>query len=481
MTSLVNKVLKSSSLLIASKMLQRLIGLVSIMILARLLTPDDFAIVALTAIIIYLFDMLSNVGTEQYIIQKNHVTDQDLHTAWTIDLISKCILWLILILSAGLISDYFEQAELKSAIYAMSLLLPFNALKNPGIFLLKSDLNYKKLFWLTLVQKLISFTVVITIAYLSPSFWALIIADLAASLIFLMGSYKIHKFRPKFSLVNGSEQWLFSRWLLLKGIIGYIRSHVDTMIVSKFFSSAILGQYYLVRNIAMLPAHNILSPAVEPFLAAYRINKNNKEQLALKIRVSLLFVLSVATPIAFFIFYFPEPIIDALLGSQWNGSYKLLSSMAPLFFYFPILLVLEQVMLIQKKIILSLIFDILMLILFIITLSFLLVESVSELAIIRGGSGIITCVLLMSYIHFYRYSNLLKLAILFFPIILASLISSYVTNLIDQSWFNYAFFNLVIVGILFTLCYLSVVLFLFKLFLHRMPEVKIILSKFRLH
>lgn len=75
------KLIKSSSILVASKMLQRLIDLVRIMILARLLTLDDFVVVVLTAIIIYFFDILSNVGTEQYIIQKDHVITLDLNTA----------------------------------------------------------------------------------------------------------------------------------------------------------------------------------------------------------------------------------------------------------------------------------------------------------------------------------------------------------------------------------------------------------------
>lgn len=481
MTTLAKKVLQSSSLLIASKMLQRLIGLVSIMILARLLTPGDFAIVALTAIIIYFFDMLSNVGTEQYIIQKDRVNSKDLNTAWTIDLISKCAIWLILIVSAGFISEYFEQPQLQSAIYVMSILLPLNALKNPGTFLLKSELKYKKLFWLSLIQKLISFTVVITIAFLSPSFWALIIADLVASVIFLIGSYQIHSFRPSFSLANSGEQWLFSKWLLLKGIVGYIRSQIDTLIVSKLFSPNILGQYYMARNIAMLPNHNILAPAIEPLLAAFKTERYNKEQLALQVRMSLSIVLLVATPIAFFIWHFPQYIIDTLLGEQWANSYSLLSSMAPLFFYFPFLLVLEHVMLVQKKLITLLFFDISSLIIVTFGLLYLLFNSVEELAFFRGVFGIATCFLLLLYIHFYCLNNLLKFTKLFAPIFLASLLTSYAINYLKQYQFEYPIVNLVFLGSSFALCYLAIVGILLRLFFEKTLEVKTILNKLKLN
>jgi len=398
MTTLANKVLKSSSLLIASKMLQRLIGLVSIMVLARLLTPDDFAIVALTAIIIYFFDMLSNVGTEQYIIQKENVSEQDLNTAWTIDLISKSALWLILIISAPFISDYFEQPQLKNAIYVMSFLLPLNALKNPGIFLLKSELNYKKLFWLTLIQKVISFTVVITIAFLSPSFWALIIADLVASIIFLVGSYKIHTFRPKFSLLNCNEQWLFSKWLLLKGIVGYIRSQIDTLIVSKLFSPAILGQYYMARNVAMLPAHNLLYPAIEPLLASFSVDKNTPEKFVKQINFSLMAISMVVFPLVIFISFFPDLIINFLLGDKWTSSYRLMSFLTLLLLYFPFVLVFEQVLIVKGKVKTTFFFDLFSLMLIIFVFIVIPLEQPEDIAFYRGITGCISTLILAIYL-----------------------------------------------------------------------------------
>ena len=476
---LLQNVIKSSSFLIASKMLQRLIGLISIMVLARLLTPDDFAVVALTAIIIYFFDMLSNVGTEQYIIQKTEVTHQDLNTAWTIDLISKGILWLILISSASAMSDYFEQPQLQHAIYVMSLLLPINALKNPGTFLLKSELNYKSLFCLTLIQKLSSFFVVITIAFISPSFWALIIADLIASLIFLIGSYQIHSFRPSLSLIKGGEQWLFSKWLLLKGIVGYIRSQIDTLFISKLFSPAILGQYYMVRNVSMLANHNILAPAIEPLLAAFKTQKSDKDALSFQVRVSLFVVSLIITPISFFIWYFPEPIIDTLLGEQWVSSYSLMSSLALITFYFPFLLVLEQVMLVHKKLVQQLLFDVFTVLAIAAAFYGIVYDSINDLALMRGGLGIVSCSILIFYVHFVCEVNLAQFARLLSPSILAGLLASFTVNQFSFHDFNYAVIKLIFIGGTFTLCYISFVCILLKLFFMNYLEVKFILNRLK--
>ena len=84
-----SKLINSAYFLVFAKLLQRSIGLVSLLILARLLSPQDFAVAAIISMTIYFFDVLSNVGNEQYIIQKAEIVDDDLNTAWTLSLIIK--------------------------------------------------------------------------------------------------------------------------------------------------------------------------------------------------------------------------------------------------------------------------------------------------------------------------------------------------------------------------------------------------------
>ena len=107
--SLARRVLGSAALLVGIKAVQRSLGLISLLILARLLTPEDFGLIALVSITVHFFDILSNVGSEQYIIQKQAVSEEDLNTAWTIDLLMKAALWLLLMLCAPLLAEFFEQ------------------------------------------------------------------------------------------------------------------------------------------------------------------------------------------------------------------------------------------------------------------------------------------------------------------------------------------------------------------------------------
>ncbi len=90
-----------------AKFISRIIGLFSTLILARILTPSDFAMIAIIAIVLHLFDVLSHTGSEQYIVQKSVVIDADLNTAWTLDILLKTSMLFVLLLMAPFVANFF--------------------------------------------------------------------------------------------------------------------------------------------------------------------------------------------------------------------------------------------------------------------------------------------------------------------------------------------------------------------------------------
>jgi len=114
--SLTSQLLKSSSILLCMKLFQRGLGLISTLILARLLTPEDFGIVAIATLVVYLFEILAFAGKEQYLIQKTCVTNSDLNTAWTIDIILKSLLFLLFLISIEFIVEYYDKPMLGNAL-----------------------------------------------------------------------------------------------------------------------------------------------------------------------------------------------------------------------------------------------------------------------------------------------------------------------------------------------------------------------------
>jgi lipopolysaccharide exporter len=459
--SLALKIVNSSALLITLKFGERLIGLVSLLILARLLIPNDFSIIALTAIVVYFFDILANAGSEQYIIQKKNVTNDDLNTAWTIDIILKSALCGGLILLSGFISDYFVQPKLQLALCVSSFLLIINALKNPGLLLLKQNLDYKKIFRLSLIQKLTSFIFVVAIAYHYRSFWALIIGDLISSFIYTIGSYYVNSHRPMLTLKRKEDQWVFSKWLLVKSIVGYIRAQIDTLIVSKIFPGALTGQYYMTRNIAMLPCHNILSPAIEPLLAAFSKNNDDKHLLAKKINYCLFVITCITIPMVIFIWQSSNLIVAVLLGEQWLESAELLSYFVLLLLYFPYILVFEQVLLAMGKVKTAFKFDIYSILIIVIGFMLFTLDTTEKIAIIRGVTGVISLFCLAGYLRIVIPFSLKLVSTTIIACFIISFYSFYIaTSCINFLNFN-DFFTLTFTLLFFLICYSMLLVLLF--------------------
>lgn len=350
--------LASAAFSSGAKFLSRIVGLISTLILARILTPTDFAMIAIIAIVLHLFDILSHTGSEQYIVQKSEVLAGDLNTAWTLDILLKSLMCLFLIAFAPLIAVFFEQPHLSFAIQVASVTLIISALKNPGLLLLKRDLDYRKVFYLSLVQRLASFLTVIFVALTWQNYWAFVIADIVGSLVFTLGAYKIQSFKPTFGLLKVGEQWLFSKWLLGKSIVGYLRSQIDTVLVAKFFSTSQLGNYHMARDVAMLPGYNILGPAIEPLLADFKDYKENPTVLGLRVSKVLCIVAFIVVPITTYMAFYPALIIDVLLGDQWVIAGEILGVMSLLFFYYCFLLVIESALTAIGKVKAIFLFDI---------------------------------------------------------------------------------------------------------------------------
>lgn len=479
-----NKLIKSSFLLILIKVFQRSVGLVSFLILTRILVPEDFAILALTSITIYFFDVLASAGSEQYIIKKETITDEDLNTAWTIDIIMKSMVYAALIIASPFIADYFNQPELLLALIVSASILIINALKNPGIFLLKQRLDYTSLFWLSVIQKSLTFIIVILVAFYYRSFWALIIGDIISSLVYTVGTYTIHRYRPGLSLKHYHLQWRFSKWLVFKSVIGYLRSQIDTLMVSKLFSGSITGTYYVCRNIAMLPSHSILAPAIEPLLAAFNKNETDTSYLQAQLAKTLLIVSIITIPICVFMFSFSQQISLTLLGDRWEGTEDMLKVMSLFLLYFSFIQVLVQVLMVLGKTKILFFFDLFSLSFIVFSLAYLALSfnntwtDIYNIALTRGLCGLITLMVLFLYLwrtlkfHIISLHGLLSL--IGFSMI--NFISAALTNAIPQ-YFEFSFLQLMQQGIFFLVITTVFTLLFTPFFKKELKIIKNIFSK----
>jgi len=456
--SLTGNILKSALFASSAKFIGRLFGFISTLLLARILTPEDFAYIAVISICLYFFDVLSHVGGEQYIVQKKNISGNDLNTAWTLDIILKTAVYFIIVFFSDSITFFLGSPELSTALKVASIVLIINAFKNPLIILQKRDLNYKTFFKLSLIQRFVSFIVIIFFAIQLKSYWAFIIADIFAATVFTLSSYLLIKGRGKFCLVNSYKQWLFSKWLLGKNILGYLRSQLDTILVAKYFNISTLGHYHMARDIAMLPGHNIFSPAIEPLLAAFRHFKDDPLQLSEKFYSTLFITAILAVPISTYIIFYAELTVEVLLGNQWVFAGELLKILTGLFLYWVFLLVIENALLALGKVKLIFFMDLLFLIFSLIFLYLLLSinTDIKLFAYLRVFIGFVSIFILfvVSCLHIpFRFVDTIILCCL--PLLI-SLTSIFLTERLIETLSINSVLLFLLSGGLFIGCYLLI-------------------------
>lgn len=315
--SAVKKNLVSSVLLIAEAMSKKLIGLVSTLILARVLVPEDFGLVAIATLLLGFLEVLAQTGSQQYILRADKVDRDILDTSWTIDLIIRSALALILLLGSPIVVDYYGDDRLQMILVVFSSMMFFGSFRNPALNLLRREQEYGKIVKLSVLAKFISVAVAVSIALIYESYWALILGQYTTVVINTLGSYVIYHYWPKWCLKHAKEQWQFSGWVIPQSILGYLRTQFDTMLVSATFGKSELGSYHIMKYLAFIPCSQILLPATQPLLVELSKIKDTPRHFAKQYNVTFFITLLIAMPMTFTMFGYSELVIRVFMGDNW--------------------------------------------------------------------------------------------------------------------------------------------------------------------
>lgn len=320
----------SGLLLVFESFGKRLIGLASTLILARVLMPEDFGLVAIAMIYIGLVDMLANTGTEPYVLRHPEATDEVLNTAWTLNLLFKSGVSAISLLCSPLVASYYGDNNLLPVLLVLSLLPIAGALPNPGVFLLKREQNYAPIVRCSIVGKSISVVATVAIALIYQSYWALVLGHFFSSLSYVVGTYVIHRYRPSFSLTEVRQQFSFSVWMLPQALFGYSRGQLDSFLVSSAFGPAQLGSYHTMKYLSNMPVSELLAPITQPLLVEIAKVLSDKRELARQYSITLFITACLIFPVIFFMFNNAEICTLFLLGENWVEHSQLFGILAML-------------------------------------------------------------------------------------------------------------------------------------------------------
>lgn len=313
--------------IIAWRFINRILGLLSTLVLVRLLSPSDFGVVTLAMSFVHGLNALAEFGTENAIIRDDK-PDRNLYdTAFTINALRGAGVAFILMTISIPLSSYFNSPHFSEVICVAAIVSLIGGLENIGVVDYRRYIAFEKEFWLKLVPRLFSVIVALTMAFLVHDYWALIVAILVNVILAVILSYIMHPYRPKFTLRAWDRIASYSTYLWLANVVDMISRLGMNTLISRLLGVPALGIYSVASEIASLPSTELVGPLSRAAFSGFsETRKHDDGSGYLLIRmVSAMLIITLPMGVGFSLI--AAPLVNLTLGEKWLSAVPLLQIM----------------------------------------------------------------------------------------------------------------------------------------------------------
>lgn len=290
------------------------------LVLARLLTPEEYGLIGIVTIFTTVMLGVVDSGFSNALIRKKDVTDEDYSTLFVFNLVVSVLLFFLLFAGAPFISDFFKRQELLPLIRVMGLLLIIQALSIVQNTILSRRVDFKTKTKASVISSLLSGIVGIVMAFAGYGVWSLVAQQLSRQLIYTICLWFFNKWWPKLRLScdSLSYMWGFGWKLLVSGLLDNIWKQLYQVVVGKCYSPASLGQYTRSEQYASIFSSNITSIVQRVSFPVLSQVQDDKERMIRGYRRIIKTTMFITAIIMITIGAVAEPLIYCLIGPQWH-------------------------------------------------------------------------------------------------------------------------------------------------------------------
>ena len=295
----------------------RVIGLVSIAILARLLLPADFGLVGYALVILAILDQFFMFSFETVLIRDQDATKDKYNTVWTFEVIKGLILSFLIVTTAKPVSAFFSEPALEVILYWFALIPILKGLKNIGTVDFQKNLNFDKEFYLNVTVRLAGSITTVVLALVLRSYWALVCGAIVRAVLRVVLSYVMCDFRPRPCLSESSRVLGFSIWLLVHNIFSSINARLPVIVIGRYFEAQALAFFNMGQMFADLASQEFAAPIRRALYPGITKRQGDHAQIAKTLKIALGIIALVGLPATIGIGVTAPLFIPAFLGGNW--------------------------------------------------------------------------------------------------------------------------------------------------------------------
>ena len=314
----------------AFRLSTRFITLLRTAILARILSPAQFGVFGIASLLLGLVEMLTETGINVFLVQEADDAHKYLNTAWMVSIMRGILISAVIILSAGLVSNFFNSPDSYNLLLLMSLVPFIRGFINPAVVKFQKDLQFNKEFWFRFtVFAIDSFTTII-LAFLTRSTASLIWGFIAGAIAEVVLSFVVMRPTPKVIFELEKAKRIFSRgkWMTAAGIFNYLFYNGDNIVVGRLLGLPSLGIYQMGYRISTIPISEVADVVSRVTFPVYVKIAGDSSRLRRAFTKTIIVISLICIPFGLILFVFPEQIVKLLLGDQWLDVIPLLRILA---------------------------------------------------------------------------------------------------------------------------------------------------------
>lgn len=295
-------------------------------ILARLLSPSEFGLIAMTSIFIAVSQSFVDSGFQQALIRKKDASEIDFSTVFYYNLLIGGVFYLLIFFSANGISYFYKEPQLQSIIRITGLVVLINSFSLIQRAKLTKEINFRLQTKISFTSSALSGIIGIYLAYSGYGVWSLVWRTLLNQLFQTVGLWLFNRWRPtaRFSIDSLKEMFSFGSRLLISGLLDTLYQNIYNLLIGKFFSAADLGYYTRADQFQRLPSSNITSAVQRVSYPVLSTLQDDDVKLKEGYRRIVITVTYISFTAMLFLAAISEPMILVLVGEKWLPSVQIL-------------------------------------------------------------------------------------------------------------------------------------------------------------
>lgn len=325
---LASRLMVGGAWMVATRWVLRLLGLVNVVILARLLTPGDFGIVAMAMAFVAIADSIMNLGAESAVIQMGDKGQQFYDAAWTLRIVQNLGLTVVISGLAFLAPAYYGDPRVEAILHVVAITVLVRAFENIGVTAIQQELRFSSTFWQQVISQVVAILVTLTIALVYRSYWALVLGSLARTVMTVFLSFTLFPYRPRLQFSGWGKIWSFSQWYMVNNLGKTLLLRGMSLTLGRVAGPGVLGIYTMAAELAGTAAFEIAMPISRVLYTGMVRLRDDLERYRRAFLRALHGVMLITAPICFGLAAISRELVMVALGQNWVQAIDIMKVMA---------------------------------------------------------------------------------------------------------------------------------------------------------